>query len=99
MAQPIAYWRPSIATSGLSFYRGDNFPYWQHQLLASALKAEELRLLTLHEDRVMHREILLDEAGPIREAVPGPDGDVFGVFGTAPRIVRLLHLADATARK
>lgn len=99
MEQPIAYWRPSIAASGLSFYRGDDFPYWQHQLLASTLKAEELRLLTLHEDRVMHQEIIFAGAGPIREAVPGPEGAIYIVFEPPPRIVRLTHLADVTARK
>lgn len=97
--QPIIYWRPSIATSGLAFYRGDSFPYWRHQLLVSALKGEELRLLTLHEDRVLHQEVLFENAGRIREAVPGPEGGLYVVFDSAPRIVHLTHLADFTARK
>lgn len=100
MEQPIVFWRPSIAVSGLSFYDGESFPYWQGQLLASSLKAEELRLLTLREEGnglVMHQEVLFENAGRIREAVPGPEGAIYVVFDGS-RIARLSHLADYTAR-
>lgn len=101
MEQPVVYWRPSIATSGLSFYQGEDFPYWQNKLLVSALKEEEIRLLNLKGECecVMHQEVLIDNAGRVREAVPGPDGSVYVVFETTPRIVRLDHLADFTARE
>lgn len=100
MEQPVVFWRPSIATSGLSFYQGDDFPYWQNQLLVSALKMEEIRLLTLREAGcgcVMHQEVLVEGAGRVREAVPGPEGAIYVVFDDT-RIVRLSHLADFTAR-
>lgn len=100
MEQPIVFWRPSIAVSGLSFYDGESFPYWQGQLLASSLKAEELRLLTLRGEGnglVMHQEVLFENAGRIREAVPGPEGAIYVVFDGS-RIARLSHLADYTAR-
>lgn len=100
MEQPVVFWRPSIATSGLSFYQGEDFPYWQNQMLVSTLKMEELRLLTLREEGcgcVMHQEVLFEDAGGIREAVPGPEGAIYVVFEES-RIVRLTHLADFTAR-
>lgn len=98
MEQPIVFWRPSIATSGLSFYQGDDFPYWQNQILLGSLKAQELRLLTMTEECVMHQEVILKGAGRIREAVPGPDGAIYVVLNAPDRIVRLSHLADFTAR-
>lgn len=98
MEQPIVYWRPSIATSGLSFYQGERFPYWQHQALISALKMQEVRLLTIEGDRVMHQEMILQGAGRIREAVPGPDGAIYVVCNAPDRIIRLSHVADFIAR-
>ena len=102
MEQPIVYWRPSIATSGLSFYQGEMFPYWQNQLLVSSLKMEQLRLLTMRGERrceaVMHQEILFEGKGRIREVVPGPEGGIYVVFDS-DRIVHLFRLADYTARQ
>lgn len=99
MQQPIYYWRPSIATSGLSFYRGDEFPYWQNQLLVATLRAQELRLLTLDGARVIHQEVLIGDHGRIREAVPGPEGAIYVVFNAPNRVERLTHASDFTARK
>jgi len=98
MEQPIFFWRPSVATSGFSFYEGEAFPYWQNQGLVSTLKNQSVRLLTMAEQRVMHQEVLFDGAGRVREAVPGPEGGIYVVFESPPRIVRLSHVADFTAR-
>jgi glucose/arabinose dehydrogenase len=101
MEQPMVFWRPSIAVSGLSFYDGEDFPYWQGQLLVSSLKAEELRLLTLRGEghgTVMHQEVLLEDAGRVREAVPGPEGSIYVIFDDS-RLARLSYLSDYTERK
>ncbi|MFB6248358.1 MAG: PQQ-dependent sugar dehydrogenase [Salinibacter sp.] len=99
MKQPVFFWRPSIATSGFSFYEGKAFPYWQHQGLVSALKGQSVRLLTMAEQRVIHQEVLFEGAGRVREAVPGPEGGIYVVFDSPSKIVRLSHAADFTARK
>jgi len=98
MEQPIFFWRPSIATSGFAFYRGEQFPYWQNQGLVSALKNQSVRVLTMAEGRVLHQEVILKDAGRVREAVPGPDGAIYVVLNAPSRIVRLSHAADYTAR-
>lgn len=89
MEQPVFYWRPSIAVSGLAFYDADRFPLWRHKLLVSALRDEEVRLLDLFEDRVMHEEVILQGAGRVREAVPGPDGALYVVLNEPDRVLRL----------
>jgi glucose/arabinose dehydrogenase len=96
---PVFFWRPSIATSGFSFYRGEQFPYWQGQGLISALKNQSVRLLTTADRRVLHQEVILKGAGRVREAVPGPDGAIYVVLNAPSRIVRLSHAADFTARE
>jgi len=99
MKQPVFFWRPSIATSGFSFYTGEQFPYWENQGLVSSLKNQSVRLLTIGEGRVMHQEIILRGAGRVREAVPGPDGAIYLVLNAPSRLVRLSHAADFTSRE
>ncbi len=75
MEQPIHYWDPSIAPSGLTFYDGTLFPDWQGDLFVGALKDQKLVRLTLDGDRVTNEEILLERAfGRIRDVRSGPDG-------------------------
>jgi hypothetical protein len=38
MEQPIYYWDPSIAPSGMAFYTGDAFPAWRGKLFVGSLK-------------------------------------------------------------
>lgn len=89
MEQPVLYWRPSIAVSGLGFYSGDIFQTWRNKLLVSALAYEEVRLLDIVEGRVIHEEIILKGAGRVREAVTGPDGAVYVVLNEPGQILRL----------
>ncbi|HSO87484.1 MAG TPA: PQQ-dependent sugar dehydrogenase, partial [Draconibacterium sp.] len=74
MEQPNLYWRPSIAVCGLDFYTGDLFTKWKNKLLVGALKYEEVRLLDIENDRVMHDEVILKGQGRVRDVQTGPDG-------------------------
>src|SRR5499426_3164583 len=42
MAQPLYYWVPSIAPSGMAFYEGDRFPRWKGDLFVGALAGRML---------------------------------------------------------
>ena len=75
MEQPIFYWDPSIAPSGLAFYDGDLFPQWQGDLFVGALKDQKLVRLSLKGDKVTNEEHLLERAyGRVRDVRSGPDG-------------------------
>ncbi|GGO88720.1 hypothetical protein GCM10011348_44830 [Marinobacterium nitratireducens] len=91
MEQPVYYWDPSIAPSGLAFYRGDRFPRWQGNLLVGALKYELLSRLVLENGEVVAEEQLLKgEIGRIRDVDVGPDGYVYLLTDESPgRLVRL----------
>jgi glucose/arabinose dehydrogenase len=91
---PALYWNPSIAVCGINFVTGKLFPRWANQLLVSALRFEEVRLLTLHDDRVIHQEILLKNAGRVRTAMCGPDGAIYVVLNGPDVILRLTPLRD-----
>ena len=75
MAQPLYYWVPSIAPSGMAFYQGEAFPAWRGDLFVGSLKFGLLVRLRIRDGRVMHEERLLEgELGRIRDVRVGPDG-------------------------
>ena len=90
MEQPAFYWRPSTAVCAIDFYSGDLFPRWNNKLLAGALKYEDVRLLDIENDRVMHEEIILKGAGRVRDVVCGPDGAIYVVLNDPGTILRLV---------
>ena len=84
MQQPIHYWDPSIAPSGLAFYDGDLFPEWRGDLLVGALKYELISRLDLEGDEVVSEERLFEGAfGRIRDVHTGPDGAIWFITDEA----------------
>jgi glucose/arabinose dehydrogenase len=78
MEQPLYYWVPSIAPSGMVFYSGDRYPGWQGNLLVGSLKFSLLARLTLKGNEVVAEERLLEDAiGRIRDVQQGPDGYLY----------------------
>ncbi|CAB0150919.1 Aldose sugar dehydrogenase YliI [Pseudidiomarina piscicola] len=77
--QPHYYWLPSIATSNMIFYTGNEFPAWQGDLLVGALKASKVARLDLEGKRVMHEEALFEQVVEqrIRDIEQGPDGAIY----------------------
>jgi glucose/arabinose dehydrogenase len=75
MEQPLYYWVPSIAPSGMTFYSGDAYPQWRGDLFVGSLKFRQLVRLELDGEKVVAEERLLqDEVGErIRDVVQGPD--------------------------
>ncbi|MBM3114324.1 PQQ-dependent sugar dehydrogenase [Jeongeupia naejangsanensis] len=75
MQQPVYYWDPSIAPSGMAFYAGDRYPGWRGSLFVGALKDTMLVRLTLSGEQVVAEERLLQqEKRRIRDVRQGPDG-------------------------
>jgi len=80
MEQPVYYWDPVIAPSGMQFYTGDAFPAWRNSLFIGSLKDENLVRLTLENNRVTGEERLLSDRGQrVRDVRQGPDGALYVV--------------------
>jgi glucose/arabinose dehydrogenase len=78
MEQPLHYWVPSIAPSGMAFYTGDRFPKWRGDLFVGALRDSMLVRLKLDGDRVVKEERMLKNTlGRIRDVRSGPDGFIY----------------------
>jgi glucose/arabinose dehydrogenase len=75
MEPAVYYWKPSIATSGLTFYTGDLFPEWKGNAFVGGLARTQVQRLVFDGDDVVAAETLLaDEGKRIRDVRTGPDG-------------------------
>ncbi len=90
MEQPVIYWVPSIAPSGLSFVDGDKYPGWSGNLFVGSLKFQKIQRLVLDGDSVVHEESLLDGIGRVRAIEQGPDGYLYVAVESPGRILRLM---------
>jgi len=80
MEQPVHYWDPSIAPSGLMIYSGKLWPDWQGDIFVGALKFELISRLERNGDRVTDEERLFtEEYGRIRDMREGPQGAIWFV--------------------
>lgn len=78
MKQPVLYWTPSIAPSGMTFYTGDKYPGWQGNLFVGALKFQRISRITLDGTHFVSEEKLIDhEIGRIRDIQQAPDGYLY----------------------
>ncbi|MBV2131039.1 PQQ-dependent sugar dehydrogenase [Arsukibacterium indicum] len=76
LEQPLHYWVPSIAPSGMTFYTGELFKAWQQNLLVGSLKFGQLVRLELSGEKVINEErIMIGQR--IRDVRQGPDGAVY----------------------
>ncbi|MGH8105459.1 MAG: PQQ-dependent sugar dehydrogenase, partial [Arenimonas sp.] len=78
MEQPIHYWVPSIATSGMAFYNKNKNSAWYGNLFVGGLAAQQLVRLEINGNSVVKEERLLGELGyRIRAISAGPDGGLY----------------------
>jgi glucose/arabinose dehydrogenase len=97
MEQPVYYWDPVIAPSGMTFYTGEAFPGWKGSLLIGSLRPGLLVRLTLEDGRVTGEERYLAELDErIRDVRQGPDGLLYLL--TDHRNGRLLRVLPAVPR-
>jgi glucose/arabinose dehydrogenase len=78
LEDPVYYWDPVIAPSGLAFYSGTMFPEWKGSVFVGGLRGMMLDRLTIVNDKVVAEEPLLtDLHSRIRDVRVGPDGAVY----------------------
>jgi glucose/arabinose dehydrogenase len=92
MEQPVKYWVPSIAPSGMAFYEGALFPSWRGSLFVGALAGQMLVRLSLDSEKITGEERLLRGLTErIRDVRNGPDGALYLLTdNTAGRVLRLV---------
>ncbi len=82
MEQPLYYWVPSIAPSGIAFSTSGVYKDWEGDLFVGSLKFKYLERLVIKNNKVTKREKILNEIGRVRNVKEGPDGYLYlGVDG------------------
>lgn len=78
LEQPVYFWNPSIAFSGLAFYTGSAIPEWKNSAFMGGLSGLQLVRVELEDGRVVAEEKLLrDRCERIRDVRMGPDGNLY----------------------
>lgn len=77
MEQPVLYWDPSIAPSGMAFINSDKYAGWEGDLLAGSLKFAYIALLDVEGNEILEEEKLAEGSGRIRAVEMGPDGYIY----------------------
>jgi glucose/arabinose dehydrogenase len=94
MEQPVYYWDPVIAPSGMAFYTGDLFPGWKGSLFIGGLASQALVRLDVEGERITGEERLLTDMEPrerIRDVRQGPDGALYLLTDNrAGRVLKLI---------
>ena len=78
MEQPLYYWDPVIAPSGMTFYTGNLFPAWKGSLFIGGLESTNLVRLDVSGEKITGEERLLGNLNErIRDVTQGPDGALY----------------------
>ena len=78
MEQPIKYWTPSIAPSGLLIYSGKKFAEWTGDFFSGALALTHLNRLKIQDKKVKKEERLLSDLSlRFRNVIEGPKGFIW----------------------
>lgn len=91
MEQPQYFWRPSIATSNLLFVNSDKYPEWKGDILVCSLKFQNIERLEMADNKVIHKEKLLEGVGRIRTVAQSPDGYLY-VAVEGGKLLRIVPL-------
>ena len=91
MEQPIYYWDPVIAPSGITFYDGKLIPEWKGNLFVAGLAGQHVSRLVLDGHKVVGEErLLLDQHQRMRAIHEGPDGALWVVTDNPDgRLIRI----------
>ena len=80
MEQPVYYWDPVIAPSGMTFYEANLFPALKGSVLIGSMRDQHVDRLVLKDGKVVGEERLFtDIGGRVRDVVTGPDGAIYVV--------------------
>ncbi len=77
MEQPLHFWVPSIAPSGMAFINSDLYPGWKGNLLVGSLKFQYLNLVFIENGKVVKEEKLIEGMGRVRTVKVAPDGYIY----------------------
>lgn len=92
MEQPIHYWVPSIATSGVTVVTSDRYPGWKGNILVGALAKQHIARVVLKDNKLVAEEKLLPGIGRVRQVAESPDGYIYAVTELTGLLIKILPI-------
>lgn len=89
MEQPVLYWVPSIAPSGMAFVKGSKYKGWDNVLLVGSLRFKYLNVCYLQGNKIVKEETVMKNVGRVRDVRMGPDGFAYVVVEDPGYVFRL----------
>lgn len=77
MEQPVHYWVPSIAPSGMAFVTGSRYPGWEGDLMVGSLKFMRLQHVQMDGTEVLGEQKIINNMGRVRDVRMGPDDYIY----------------------
>lgn len=77
---PIKAWTPTIAPSGIDYYRSVKIPEWNNSILLATLKATSFRVLLLNKEKnavISEKIYFQNQFGRLRDICVSPNGDIY----------------------
>ncbi len=90
MEQPIHYWVPSIATSGVTVVTSDKYPGWKGNILVGALAKQHIARIVLKDNKLSVEEKLLPGIGRVRQVAESPDGYIYAITELTGLLVKIM---------
>lgn len=79
LVTPAIVWQQALPPGGAAIYTGNAIPEWKGSLIVAALRAEQLQRVVIDPaGQVQQHEVYLQgQQGRLREAIMGPDGELY----------------------
>jgi glucose/arabinose dehydrogenase len=94
MEQPATYWIPSIAPCGMTFVTGKKYKNWEGDLLIGSLRFNYLVRVKLKDSKVVHKEVLLNKIGRMRNVEESTDGFIYVSLESPGMIIKLVPVKE-----
>ena len=78
MEQPLTYWDPSIAPSGMTLYQGELFPEWQGDLFLTSLRFKNVYRVDMQDGTPGDQQTMFSDIKErLRDIRTAPDGSLY----------------------
>jgi len=80
LVTPSIVWRQALPPGGTTIYTGNAIPEWKGSLIIASLRSEHLQRVIFNpqSQQVQRHEVYLQgQQGRLREAIMGPDGELY----------------------
>ncbi|HEY9882927.1 MAG TPA: PQQ-dependent sugar dehydrogenase, partial [Thermosynechococcaceae cyanobacterium] len=80
LVTPAIVWRQALPPGGAAIYTGNAIPEWKGSLIVAGLRSEHLQRVVIdpQSNQVQQHEVYLQgQQGRLRDAVMGPDGELY----------------------